>query len=419
MKNFQMLLRLFLCRFLIILCVTVLALEMAVKIFIKPSPNCYGTFFGLELPPCNMKYYDLPEYDNSATTENDLYDKPTKIIVKGISLTNGDLYGALEEDPVTAYGNKKNYVSRNGWWQSNNLGARNRKNTSVKIPESHHRIAVFGESFTNARALPQEETYPYLLAQSLDDTEVLNFGVNGFSMGQSYLRYQLIRDKIELDTVIFVFLVCDLSRDISVSACLRKWIGCRPMPRFAVKNNLLTLIEGPYKTRKSYYRENSDEFSETFLKYLSEYDRYYMPEMHGQSYIYLKSDLFKFITAIVFNQRIKRLNAHLIHPESEAFLITKNIFKNINRETQQRGQNFYLVFLPTQSDVIKYKKDGLFQAQWDTMVPSMCESNIKCIDLMKPFTNLKLDQFDTAYNGGHYGPRMNQIIAKEISKYLR
>jgi len=191
------------------------------------------------------------------------------------------------------------------------------------------------------------------------------------------------------------------------------------MPRFVIKNNKLTLIESLYKTRELYYRENSDEFSETFLKHINEHDRYYMPEMYEQSFIYLKSNLFKVITASVFNQKIKRLNAHLIHPESEAFLITKNIFKNINRESQQNGQDFYLVFLPSQPDLIKYKKGGLFHAKWDTMISSMCDSNIKCIDLMNRFTNLRSEQFDKAYDNSHYGPRMNQIIAKEISKYLK
>ncbi len=137
--------------------IVLLILELSTRAMIKPSPYCFGTFFNLELGPCDMKHFDIAEDYSLLSTQNVPPD-----MAQGIkNLKTDDLMGAFDEDSILTFTTKKNYVSSNGWWQTNNFGARYRKNVLPEIPPGHERILVFGESFANCRGVRQEESWPY------------------------------------------------------------------------------------------------------------------------------------------------------------------------------------------------------------------------------------------------------------------
>ncbi len=86
-----------------------------------------------------------------------------------------------------------------GWWtvegeayvSNNQAGFRDRDHTIAK-PDGVYRIAVLGDSFTEARAIPLDETYWSIagahLAECLGGTvEMLNFGVNGYGTAQELI----------------------------------------------------------------------------------------------------------------------------------------------------------------------------------------------------------------------------------------
>jgi len=51
------------------------------------------------------------------------------------------------------------------------------------------RIVALGDSFVWGDDEKNSDTWPYILEKSVNNLEVLNFGVPGFGLGQSYLRY--------------------------------------------------------------------------------------------------------------------------------------------------------------------------------------------------------------------------------------
>ena len=79
----------------------------------------------------------------------------------------------------------------------NSRGFRDTERTYEK-PVGTYRIAVLGNSWTEALQVPQNKTYTALLEQQLDDKrclvgkhiEVLNFGVAGYSTAQEFLLLQ-------------------------------------------------------------------------------------------------------------------------------------------------------------------------------------------------------------------------------------
>ena len=132
-------------------------------------------------------------------------------------ITIGDLWGYYRNDSLVGYVPLENSISHNRWWQSNNLGARERAETFKEKPKDLSRILAFGDSFTNCSRVSQQETWPYFFGSENQQLEVINFGVDGYSTAQSFLRFQGIREKVDYDLILFMFVPSDdLWRDINV-----------------------------------------------------------------------------------------------------------------------------------------------------------------------------------------------------------
>jgi hypothetical protein len=94
----------------------------------------------------------------------------------------------------------------------NSDGLRDREHDKVKPPNTV-RIAILGDSFSEAMHLPMEQTYWFLLQQKLQDcnafpgkqVEVINFGVSGYGTGQQLLTLQQKVWSYSPDLVILAF----------------------------------------------------------------------------------------------------------------------------------------------------------------------------------------------------------------------
>ena len=91
----------------------------------------------------------------------------------------------------------------------NALGMRQHRPISVEPVGGEIRIGLFGDSFTENSGLPVaysfSEVLDYLLRQQSDRVTVLNFGVDGYGLDQSYLYYLHSPPAQYLDHVVYVF----------------------------------------------------------------------------------------------------------------------------------------------------------------------------------------------------------------------
>ena len=91
----------------------------------------------------------------------------------------------------------------------NALGMRQHRPISVEPVAGEIRIGLFGDSFTENVRLPVaysfSEVLDYLLRQQSDRVTVLNFGVDGYGLDQSYLYYLHSPPAQHLDHVVYVF----------------------------------------------------------------------------------------------------------------------------------------------------------------------------------------------------------------------
>lgn len=392
---------------------SLLLLEVTLRFFVAPSPNSYGTFLGHELPPIKL----VSVVHSPWVNHSDPYDD---LIVDGHKITVGDLWGIHREDPLLGFAPEENTNSLNGWWQTNNLGARRGSNTTKERPNGKRRILVFGESFAACSRVPQEDTWPAILESITDDVEVLNFGVDGYSMGQSFLRYREIKNKVDHDMVILMFApVADLWRDINIRRDLAGgWDPYPLMPRFIINQGELKLISVSSKYNLNDLQIDKKKFEEQLLILLKSYDSFYSYSLFQREWFFAKLILYK-LSAVAYHEYKKnKLRAELLEPGSEALQVSHKIFETMHDEVKKDGKKFVLVLLPTHYDLRKFHKDSSYRDRWNRMISSTCALDLICVDLTHDLYQFQQSDLDTAYDGAHYGPKANRQIAHSIMNHL-
>jgi len=131
-----------------------LAIEIALRGLVVPSPTSAGHVLGSELPPIRLIPPQPPVHQPRA-------GQPDRI-------RRDDLAGIVREDPLVGYVPRERAISSNGWWQSNNVGARARHDTAAEPLPGTTRVLVFGDSFAGGSRVPQEQAWPAVLDDDPD-----------------------------------------------------------------------------------------------------------------------------------------------------------------------------------------------------------------------------------------------------------
>ncbi len=125
----------------------------------------------------------------------------------------------------------------------NSDGLRDREHPSAK-PANTFRIALLGDSFTEAMQVSMEQTYWYLLEKKLNEcnafpgqqVEIINFGVSGYGTAQELMT---LREKVWAYSPDMVVLAFTTYNDIFDNA--RAISGNDDVPYFVYRNNELVL----------------------------------------------------------------------------------------------------------------------------------------------------------------------------------
>ena len=186
------------------------AVEVGARLLLRPSDRSYGRLFARELPPFRVVVTTAPPAPTGMSEWHD------GLIVEGRRISRGDLWGFHRPDPVLGYTHLENTSSSNGWWQSNNLGARAEADMEKAIPAGLTRILVFGDSFGHGSRVPQDAAWPAVMEHEHAGVEVVNLAVDGYGMAQSFLRFEQMRRLLDYDLAVLMFAPeADLWRDIN------------------------------------------------------------------------------------------------------------------------------------------------------------------------------------------------------------
>ncbi len=153
----------------------------------------------------------------------------------------------------------------------NSLGLRGAEITPDK-PAGMRRVAVLGDSFVWGIGAADEDLFTALLAESLPATQVLNFGVAGYSP----IQYHLLTDKVlALDPDVVVISFC-LGNDFADAVYWNRYDYYKPYARFDEAGQLV--IDG-------YPLPNIKRFP-------SRYDSGLFAWLHDRSYLVRLTDGF-------------------------------------------------------------------------------------------------------------------------------
>jgi hypothetical protein len=166
-------------------------------------------------------------------------------------------------DPHTGYSLRpdvEGWYTREGqsYVRVNSAGLRDREHAKQKPPNTV-RIAVLGDSFSEAMHVPQEDTFWWLMERKLKgcpafagkDVEVINFGVSGYGTAQELIT---LRQKVwdyQPDIVLLAFLTFNDIMDNS-----RALKDTEEMPYFVYRDGQLVLDDS-FLTSRTYLKLNS------------------------------------------------------------------------------------------------------------------------------------------------------------------
>jgi hypothetical protein len=347
-------------------CLTLFLAEVALRFWLHPSQYSSGRFLGREVPPFKL----LPE--ESSRFEADRSGQIDGLIIDDVHLTVGDLWGIFQDDDVIGYVPKKDSVSANGWWQSNNFGARARRDTAVEKPAGVTRLLVFGESFAQGSRLRQEDSWPSSLGAVNPNLEVLNFAADGYSMAQAYLRYMSLRQELQHDLVVLMCVPqADLWRDVNIRRDMGEdwWGSVLSMPRFILHDDDIRLIR-PYPSAKTLRRADfTPPLVASIKTNLRAHDRFYDEKVYEIPALLKHSLIYRLTLRSIHNHNREKYRDSLWNPKSEARRVSKRIFVSMSKEVETYGGKFHLIILP------KSRLAGVFPpstarfnrgpAQWD------------------------------------------------------
>ena len=387
---------------------SLLVVELVGRLLAEPCESCWGQVLGMELPPFDV----IPDTDTSAVDRGAPFGG---LIVDGDTVTIDDLWGINREDSLLGYAPLESSRSANGWWQTNSVGARAGTETDSLPPANTSRVLAFGDSFAIGSRVRQEETWSYQADLLQDDFEVVNFGVDGYSLAQAYLRYQDVSNRIAYDWIIVLFPPSTtLARDVNVSRSLFGWGRALPGPRFVVEDDGLRLIRGPYSSMRDMLADNADGVNPEFVNYLRRYDAFYLRTKYERPPIVGDLFVYKLIARFVFRLQERRLLGRLLRETSEAMTVSRAILSAWSRTVNEKGGRMLIAYLPARADVTEYGEKDRFRKGWDRIVSGPCPERASCLDLMGALRRAPREQVDAGYDGTHYGPRGNGILARAI-----
>lgn len=390
------------------------ALELAIRLLVVPDERGSGVLLGILLPP----YEIVTPADGTATDRNAPYDG---IVVDGREITIGDVAGYHRYDETLGYTHLENTASVNGWWQSNNIGARETEATAADARPGTERWFLLGESFAHGSGLPTEQGWPFVIEEQAGSLDVVNLAVDGYSMAQAYLRYQSVADRFGHHAVMLMFVPdVDLWREVNTLRTLGEpWKVQAVMPRYVVEDDALRLIASPYSQPGELFRENRDAISDRLRVHLERYDRFWLPVEHGTTPILDPLVTFRVAAAAWGRYARGSIRRQLRQPGSEAVDITRRIFGELDRGTTDRGVRFVALVLPTANDLRRFREEADFPRQWEQLVEYVCADSRQCVDLAEPLRRLAPEEIDAGPDGRHYGPFVNRRIAEAVRAALQ
>ena len=289
--------------------------------------------------------------------------RPLKLPVRSIRNTvNAYLRSDLSYivyDPDLGWTIRPNTVSHDKRYTSNSQGIRSAPmEYALGAVPDRTRVAIFGDSYAHGHDVPFAESWGYLLERRLDvpgrPVEVLNLGVQGYGIGQAYLRWKKLGAKFEPDIVLFGFCAENVKRVVNVVRPLYAPRAGLPFskPRFLLAGDELQLVNVPtVSPDKLIQLVTTLDSSE-----LGQYEYHFDPENYATRFWHYS----KFVALLLDFLQVNKVNEKDVRQQKEASFydvakepsrVTLKILEAFKHDVEERGAAFVIVHLPSRRDM--------------------------------------------------------------------
>jgi hypothetical protein len=253
-----------------------------------------------------------------------MHSSLTKRVAKAAAAIDGtyQLDGTLGWVP----GRDKNYDDAPG---TNHDALRALHEYTLQPPKDKLRVAAFGDSFVFCDNEKVPDSWPYIMEESMKGIEVLNFGVSGYGLGQSYLRYLKDGVKYHPDLVFFNYLLPTERDDVNPEMVL----SGIPLTRADLYRVHFWLENGVLKSRST---RIDDWFDKKFR-----HERIYQPMGIDEGKQWHSNPLFSFSNALLI---VKMKVLPFIYKnkikgklDTQAFMVNYAIVKDIIATARREG----------------------------------------------------------------------------------
>lgn len=322
--------------------------------------------------------------------------------------------------PSLGWDTKPNYSKYNPYPATYNAdGIRSEHEYNIPKLNGKTRIAAVGDSFTHGHGVSNTETWAHQLEELTKNTEVLNFGVGYYGLGQSYLKYKEKVKKYKPDIVLIGYYDTNLKRDVNR---FRYFYNPRDSfiptaPRFKLNEGGLVLIPNPVQHQKDYFKilEEKREFFDSMGRYDFYYSRFYFPDISDYSLtVRFVKKIFKTIWRKIHEMPIYKNGIY--NTEAEPYKVVKAIFDAFYTEVADDKSVPIIVILPSRESLKLYRRQNM--KAYQPLLDHFDAKNMKYIDVLEGFNKFGANSNISAFFRGHYSPYGNEIVAKTIQREL-
>jgi hypothetical protein len=294
------------------------------------------------------------------------------------------------------------------------------KNYNQEKNNSDTRIGFFGDSFTQAVQVPLEETFHYLIGDSLNEKkiETLSFGVSGFSTYQAYLTNIKWTDFFDIDIVVYVFFENDMGDQI-------RSIKKEPTFPYPLLKDDQLIADNSFKeigkNKTNLYFKIFDYLTANFLVFATIAERIKLLSEHGVKVKVDEKDRLMNSnkidsTSIIYPPNLGQTDNPLQWPDSLknlAINLEKAVLLNWKNQLEKKQKKLVVLYTPK-----SIKTPATEQNSWKPFLEKFClENGIPFIDPTDELMVTQQKGNDVFYD--HYTKFGHQAVSRKfISWYL-
>lgn len=302
---------------------------------------------------------------------------------------------------------------RSSQYCANDQGLRGDHNYPPVVAPGRLRIAAFGDSFTHGDEVENHQTWEEQIERRAGHLEVVNFGVPGFGIDQSLLRFRHEAPAYSPRIAIMGLIGVDVSRHVNTfRPFLQEDTLVFAKPRFTLEEGRLVLVPNPMPSAGAYQRLLDDPGR--VLPALGRLDGGWNLRAHVGPFDPLPSVRVAKLALETWRRRRAQaggLAAGGPLASPEALAVTQALLESFCREARGAGARPLILFFPTAADL------AAPAPSYAPLRDALGESGATLLDLL-PALRARGAVVNLFRPQGHYGPEANGIVAHALLDLL-